>query len=186
MNMKRLVVLILLSAAVCSLFPVALAAQTASGPSLGTPAPELKIFALTGANAGQEIDVLATRANQSTAVLFIQADKWDRPIARFLRTLDQELSKTRPDVAIFAVWLTGDLDKTKEYLPRVQGSLSLDQTTLAVYPGASTGPPAWSISDGAHLTVIFIDQAKVTFSTGFRSVNELDVPLVVAKLPPKK
>jgi hypothetical protein len=163
-----------------------LQAQTASGPPSGSKVEPLKVAALTGDQAGQEVDFASLRKKQPTLFAFIQANKWDRPVARFLSTLDKELSKDRQDVAIIAVWLTDDLEKTKEYLPRVQQSLNLSQTTLAVYSGDKDGPPAWAINPGAHLTAVVTDNGRVTASFGFRSLNETNVPSVLDKLKPKQ
>ena len=163
-----------------------LPAQTNSGPSAGSKIEPLKVIAVTGDDAGQELDFAAKHAGKPAIFVFIQADKWDRPVARFLKVLDQELDKDRRDVAIIAVWLTEDVEKTKEYLPRAQDSIKLSQTVLAVYPGDKNGPPGWSINSGAHLTAILASDNRVTAAFGFRSVNDLDVPNVLAKLPPKK
>src|SRR5438874_12063616 len=97
-----------------------LRAQTNSGPASGTPIEPLKVLAVTGDDAGQELDFAAKRAGKPTLYVFIQADKFDRPLARFLAVLDKELSKDRPDVAVVAVWLTDHSEQSKEYLPRVQ------------------------------------------------------------------
>jgi len=102
------------------------------------------------------------------------------------RDADKELSSDRQDVAVVAVWLTDDVEKTKEYLPRVQQSLNLSQTTLAVHSGDKNGPPGWSINPGAHLTAIVAEDSRVTASFGFRSLNETNVPSVLQKLKPKQ
>jgi len=141
---------------------------------------------ITGNNAGEELDFVAARDGKPTVYVFIQAEKWDRPVARFLKTLDQDLGMDRQDVAIVAVWLTDDVEKTAEYLPRAQQSINLSQTSLAVYPGDKTGPTGWSINDAAHLTVIIANDNRARASFGFRSLNETNVPEVLGKLPPKR
>jgi hypothetical protein len=166
--------------------PDVLRAQTNSGPSASSKVEALKALAVTGNDAGQEIDFSAQRNGKPTVFLFVQADKWDRPVARFLKTLDQELNKDRSDVPIVAVWLTDDVEKTKEYLPKAEQSLKLSQTSLAVYLGDKNGPPGWSINAGAHLTAVVADEGRVIASFGFRSVNETNVPEVMEKLKPKK
>jgi hypothetical protein len=162
-----------------------LRAQTDSGPGSGSKIEPLKVAAVTGDDAGKELDFAAKRGTKPTMFVFIQADKWDRPVARFLVTLDKELNKDRQDVAVIAVWLTDDVEKSKEYLPRAQQSMNLSQTTLAVYPGDTSGPPGWSINGGAHLTAVVADEGRVVASFGFRSLNETNVPAVLEKLKPK-
>jgi len=172
--------------AACIVFPAALHAQTNSGPSTGSKIEPLKVFAVTGDSTGEVLDITAKHAGKPAIFLFIQADKFDRPIGRFLKVLDQELSKDRADVPAIAVWLTDDVEKSKEYLPRAQDSIKLGHIALAVYPGDKNGPQGWAINTGAHLTVILANENRVTSTFGFRSVNDLDVPTVLAKLSPKK
>ena len=83
----------------------------------------------------KEKDFVAERAAKPTIFLFVRADKFDRPVACFLRTLDQDLSKGRNDVQVVAVWLTDDVDMSKKYVPRARESLKLTQTTYSVFPG---------------------------------------------------
>src|SRR4051812_17491497 len=69
-------------------------------PSAGSKLEPLKIKMITGNNAGEELDFVAARDGKPTVYVFIQAEKWDRPVARFLKTLDQDLGMDRQDVAI--------------------------------------------------------------------------------------
>jgi len=161
-------------------------AQTMSGPDIGNSIQPLEVAAITGDGAGEDLDFAARRKGQPTVFAFVQSDKWDRPIARFLTTLDKELSKDRPDTAVIAVWLTDDVAKAKDYLPLAQQSLRFSQTTLAVWPGDKNGPPGWSINSDAHLTVIVADHDRVAASFAYRSVNETNVPEVLQKLPKKQ
>ena len=168
------------------LFPGILQAQVTSGPTAGSNVEPLKVIAATGDNVGKDVDYSVDRKGKPTVFIFVQADKWDRPVARFLRTLDQTLAKDRADVQIIAVWLTEDVAKSKEYLPKAQESLQLSQTTFAVHPGDKNGPAGWGIDADAHLTAIVAQDQKVTASFGFRSVNETDVPAVIKELKPAK
>jgi len=164
----------------------ALIAQTDSGPKAGDKVEPLKVHVATGDDAGKEKDVAAQQAKKTAVFVFVQAEKWDRPMARFLRTLDEELGKNHADVAVAAVWLTDDVDKSKDYLPNAQKSLKLTQTTFAVHPGDKAGPKGWGINPDAHLTAVVTRSGKVIASFGFVSINETDVPAVVKKLPGKK
>ena len=166
--------------------PSVLQAQVESGPSVGSKVEILKAVAATGDAAGKEVDYAAERKAKPTIFIFVQSDKWDRPVARFLRTLDQELSKNRNDVHIIAVWLTDDAAKAKEYLPKAQESLKLSQTTFAVFPGDKSGPAGWGINADAHLTAVVAQDQKVSASLGFRSVNETDAPSVLKILKSTK
>jgi hypothetical protein len=166
--------------------PGILRAQVDSGPSAGSKLESLKVIAATGDDAGKEVDSAAARKEKPTVFVFVQADKWDRPMARFLRDMDQTLAKDRNDVQIIAVWLTDDVEKAKEYLPKAQNSLKLAQTTFAVFPGDKNGPSGWGINGEAHVTAVVAQDQKVSGSFGYRSVNETDAPSVLKKLKPAK
>jgi hypothetical protein len=161
-------------------------AQLNSGPKAGSQVSPLRVAVVTGDYAGDELDVTDRRGGMPTIYIFIQADKWARPVARFLRTLDDELRKDRTDVAVIATWLADDVEATKDYLPKAQQSLQLAQTSLAVFPGDKNGPPVWSIDPRAHLTAVVAGHSRVVASFGYRSLNETNVPEVLAKLPAAK
>jgi hypothetical protein len=162
------------------------AAQLNSGPDVGSNIPPLRAAVVTGDNAGQELDVAQRRGAMPTVYIFIQADKWDRPVARFLRTLDDELRKNRTDVAAVATWLTDDVEGAKDYLPKAQQSLQLSQTSLAVFAGDKNGPPGWGINTSAHLTAVIATDSRVIASFAYRSLNETNAPELLAKLPSAK
>jgi hypothetical protein len=162
---------------------MAVHAQSNSGPAAGSKLPPLTVAAVTGDGAGDDVEFVARRAGKPTIYLFVQADKWDRPVGRFIKTLDQELAGTRADAAMIAVWLTDDVEMSKEYLPRAQQSINLAQTSLCVYPGDKNGPAAWSIDPRMHLTAVVADKDRVIDSLGYVSLNETNVPEVLAKLP---
>src|SRR5690606_9970987 len=91
------------------LLPCWARADVTSGPTAGDPVGALKALEAVGGNAGQEVDYAEARKDKPTVFLFVQAENWSRPMARFLRSLDQELSTNRNDVQIVAVWLTDDV-----------------------------------------------------------------------------
>jgi hypothetical protein len=160
-------------------------AQVSSGPNVGSVVKGLMVFATTGEKAGNEVDFVMERKDQPTVYLFVQAEHWERPTARFMRTLDEQIAKGidgAPEAAVVAVWLTDDVGATKEYLPRAQGSLQFQKTALAVFEGQKTGPADWSINDQAFLTAVVVRGGMVVASLGFRSLNETDVPGVVKSL----
>jgi hypothetical protein len=153
-----------------------------SGPDKDKPVPALKVFDGTGAHVGKEVDYAAERGQKPTAYLFIWADKWDRPMARFFRDLDQEAVKQGGDAAIVAVWLGGDAEKNKTYLPVAHGALKLQTSTLTAYTADALGPNEWGINSDAHLTVVVAGKGKVTETLGYRSINETETAKVAEAL----
>ncbi len=114
--MIRLPILILLGTL---LLPSSLAfGQTAED----TKAKGFPAYAVTGDQSGQTVDFVAARKDEPTLYAFVQAEKWDRPLARLLRTIDEELPAIdgAENLQIIAVWLTDDRTASKEYLPRAR------------------------------------------------------------------
>jgi hypothetical protein len=149
-----------------------------SGPDTGKPVPALMVFDGTGPNQDKELDYAAERKEKPTIYVFIQSDKWARPMARFLRKLDEVVVKQCDDAYVIAVWLTDNAEKTKEYLPVAQRSLKFQNTALTCYPGEKAGPKDWGIYADAHLSAIVATKGCVTKRFGYRSINETDVPAV--------
>jgi hypothetical protein len=156
-----------------------------SGPKAGAKVEPLPAFVAAGDKAGQAIDLAAEREGRPTVYLFVQAEHWTRPMARFVKVLDGRLAGGVPgaeDASAVLVWLADDVPKGKEYLPVAQNSLNLARTSLAVFEGSRFGPDGWGINADAFLTAVVVRGGQVVRSTGYRSVGESDVPAVVESL----
>jgi hypothetical protein len=164
--------------AVWLLAPPAWGQDVVSGPDKGKPVPALKVFDATGPHEGKEVEYAAERKGRPTVYVFVRADKWDRPMARFLKGLDRAAAREGEDALVVAVWLTGDADKTKEYLPVAQQSLQFQHTALTCFLGGQDGPKGWNVNGEAHLTAVVAHRGKVAAVFGYRSVNETNVPAV--------
>src|SRR5262249_7426330 len=146
-----------------------------SGPPKSEKVPALKVFDATGTFKDKDVDYAGERKDKPTIYILIQADKWTRPMARFLKTLDEAVKKNSEDGYLVAVWLTDDADKTKEYLPRAQQSLNLEVTALTCFTGEKVGPKGWNVNDMAHITVAVVNKGKVTATFGYASINDTEV-----------
>jgi hypothetical protein len=149
-----------------------------SGPEKGAAVPALKVFDATGAHQGKEVDYAADRKDMPTVYLFINAEKFDRPMNRFMKALDGAVKKEFDDAYVVAVWLTGDADRTKDLLPRVQQSVQYEATALTLFAGPREGPKGWNINGDVHLTAVVANRGKTAATFGYRSLNETDVPTV--------
>jgi hypothetical protein len=149
-----------------------------SGPERGLKVPEIVVFDATGAQKDKAIDYAAVRKGKTTIYLFINADKFDRPMNRFMKTLDGIIVKDFTDAYVVAIWLGGDIDKLKELLPRIQQSVQYEATALTLFMGDKNGPNGWSINGDAHLTAVVTHDGKVAATFGYQSLNETNVPLV--------
>jgi len=162
--------------------------QEESGPKSGTKVAGFEVQAVTGEEAGKTVDFVAERKDKPTVFVFVRAADWDRPMARFLRRLDEEFTEGiagADDPVTVAVWLTDDKEKSKDYLPRAQESLQFSHTKLAVFDGSTQGPEGWQLNTGVRLSAVVLRDGKVTGSFGYLSVNETDVPGVVKAIKPR-
>jgi hypothetical protein len=157
--------------------PAAARAQDVpSGPEKGAKVPALKVYDSTGEHKDKTVDYAAERADKPTVYLLLRADKFDRPMNRFMKELDKSVKKDFTDAYVVAVWLTEDAEKTKELLPRVQQSVGYEVTALTCFAGDVAGPKDWNVNADAHLTVVVANKRKVAATFGYKSVNETDVP----------
>ena len=150
-----------------------------SGPKPATAAPELTVSVVAGSNEGKELDVAKERGDNPTVYVFVHAEKWSRPMARFLKAVDAKVADVT-DAEVVAVWVGGDAAKNKEYLPKAQQSLNFGKTALAVSGVAE--PKGWAINADAHATAVVVVKGKVVKSFAFVSVNETDAKPVLAEL----
>src|SRR5436190_1929776 len=83
---------------------IAARADVDSGPAVGEKVPELKVAAVTGALEGKEGDYAAERKGKPTVFLVLPADRFARPVARFIKTLDGKAKEAGDGVEVIAVW----------------------------------------------------------------------------------
>jgi hypothetical protein len=153
-----------------------------SGPKVGEKVPALKVYAATGDHEGKDLDYAAARKGKPTVYVFIQSDKWSRPVARFLKALEKQVRKDSNTALVVAVWLTDQQEKTKKYLPVAQQSLQFEATALTLFKGKKAGPKGWGVNEDAHVTAVAANRGKVVARFGYLSVNETDAPKVRAAL----
>jgi hypothetical protein len=159
-----------------------------SGPKSGEKVAKLHAFGVIGSVEGKETDYAKDRIDAPTIYVFVQAEEGGipvggRPAARFMKTLDKEIMEVDEKAAVVAIWL-GDkaFDKHKEYLPRINKSLTFEHTSLAAFDGEKSGPKDWGINPDAHLTVVIAHNGRVVKSFAFISVNETDVKPVLTEM----
>src|SRR5262249_38699429 len=153
-----------------------------SGPAAGAKVPALPVFAATGAHENKELDYAAERKDRPTIYLIVQGAHFDRPIARFMKSIDKDLAEGKAKAEAVAVWLTENQDETKERLPKVKQSLQFQAAALAVSTGDTSGPKDWGVNDMAPLTVVVAHDGKVAATFAYRTVNEMDAPAVIKAL----
>src|SRR6516225_7378712 len=78
------------------------AQDVSSGPDKNAKVPALNVFDATGKNKDKDVDYAAERNDKPTIYLLVRADKFDRPMNRFMKGLDGELKKESEDAYIIA------------------------------------------------------------------------------------
>lgn len=172
-----------------SILPLLLMAGSlvaAEGPDSGPPVaarPEpLPALVTVGAKPGETTDLVAERGARPTLYVLVRADRWDRSMARFVRSLDRALQDGGPgldEAELVLVWLTDDVAAARDYQPRGQMSLNLGRASWAVFVGSPLGPNGWSLHPDAFLTVVGVRDGMVTGHGGFLSVGEDDLAPVL-------
>jgi hypothetical protein len=154
------------------------AVAQAAGPEVGKDVPKLQAAVLGADTNYEEADLAAKSRDKFVVYLLVNSAKWDRPIARFLKTLDMKLREYGATPELTAVWITATTDETKEYLPKVRQSLQFEHTTLAAFTDEGNGAADWNVGSDASLTVVIADRGKTAAVFEFVSTNEPDVPMV--------
>jgi hypothetical protein len=157
------------------------ASDVESGPKKGAKLPALKVYNCTGDDKEKTTDHVKARKDKVTVYVLVAYDKFDRPMARFMKKLDEKLAADFEGVTAVAVFLTDNEDKTKKHLPLVDQSLSFEQTTLSVFKGTD-GPKDWDVNTDAHLTVVIGAKGKVAARLGYKAINDTNVPDVTKEL----
>ena len=111
-----------LSVVTSLLFAVSARADVSSGPAVGTEVTELTVYSVTGDVQNEEVDFVAHREGKPTLYCFVPADKWNRPTARLLKSLDGRIGEVDPDAA---------LDTGREQLEDADGDAWLALERLA-------------------------------------------------------
>ena len=147
-------------------------AEIESGPKVGIAVSPLKVFVATGDSAGKELEIAADRGAKPTIYLFLQHDRFDRPLARLFRSLEKGAIDLGQETGLVTVFLTSDETKTKDHLPRIQMSLQFTRNPLVIFPSSTMGPDGWAVNTDAQLTAIVVNEGKVAATFAYRSANE--------------
>lgn len=148
-------------------------ADVKSGPDVGSKPAGFKVHAATGAREGKEVDFPAERKDLPTVYYFVPESHFDRPMARFFKTVDEEIGKGKDKAEAVVVWMTENADAAKDRLPKVQQSLQLQATAFGIVAPDKV-PKAWKINDEAHVTAVVVHKGAVKATAAHKSVNETD------------
>lgn len=146
-----------------------------AGPETGKPVPSLKAVQIIGDHQDKTLDWSEESKNQPTFFVFVRSDKWDRPVARIIKDLDtavNELRKEEPKVHICIIWISKDVEKAKEYLPRAQQSIKLQVSSWNHFIGEVYDITGWQLSGDGALNFVITKDGKTTWGKGYVNPNE--------------
>lgn len=157
---------------------VAKAGDVVSGPKAGEKVEPFKVYGVVGKVEKKEVDYVKERKDEPTVYVFVQAEHFTRPMARYFKKLDGASKEADEKSQVIIVWLTEKKDEAKDYMPKLNTSLQFANTWLTVFEGEKSGPNNWGINTDAHLTVVVATKGKVAATFAYNSVNDTDVPKV--------
>lgn len=143
-----------------------------SGPKVDSKVAELKPHFVTGTHEGKEADIPGERKDETTLYFFVNTQKFDRPVFRMMKDVDNKLGETNAKAAGYAVWVGCKEDKEKERVPAISQSAKFAKIDIARMETAT--PEGWGINDEASLTAVVVKKGKVSKVFAWRSVNEKD------------
>lgn len=149
--------------------------EIVAGPELNKPVPSLKTFQVVGTNADKEIDWKDINQNKPTLLVFVRSDKWDRPVARVLKQLDDSIiaiSKDVPDAHMGIIWVSKDSEKAREYLPKVQQSIKLQASSWNHFNGEVYDAAGWQLSGDGALNIVLVKDNKAMWGRAFSTMQE--------------
>src|SRR3954469_17122302 len=97
----------------CVLLALGADDDVASGPEKGAKVPALKVYDATGENKEKTVDYAGLRKDKVTVYLIVGEGKFDRPMNRFMKTLDEKVSADFEGVYGVAVFLTEEEGEKK-------------------------------------------------------------------------
>jgi hypothetical protein len=152
-----------------------------SGPAADKAVPNLKVLIVPDVGVEPE-EITSKRKDRPTVYVFIPKEKFDRAMARFLRSVDEKLEEIHEGKMV-VVWLTKDeVETSADYLQRAQKSLNLQRTLWTIYKGEAADVPDWELNPDALATAVAARKQKVVKSLGYSALNETDAPDVIKLL----
>lgn len=149
--------------------------EIVSGPELNKPVPSLKTLQVVGDHADKEVDWKELTEKKPTLLVFVRSDKWDRPVARVLKQVDDALIAARkdyPDVHIGIIWISKDAERAKEYLPKVQLSIKLQASSWNFFNGEVYDAAGWQLSGDGAINIVLVKEGKSTWGRAFDTMQE--------------
>lgn len=150
-----------------------------SGPQVGEAVKPFRAFAVTGPQAGKEIQALESAGSKPQAVVFVHS--LERSLLPLLRVIDNYGAARKDLIETTVVFLSDDRAAMENRLPLVAQSLRLSSPMLLSLDGIE-GPGAYGLNRKCLLTVIGAKDGKATTNFALLQPGIADAPKVVEAL----
>lgn len=150
-----------------------------SGPQAGEPVKPFKVLAITGPNAGKEVQALEGAGSKPQAIVFVHA--LERSLLPLLRVIDNYGAARKEMIETHVVFLTADRAESENRLPLVAQSLRLASPMLLSLDGIE-GPGAYGLNKKCLLTIVGTKDGKATTNFALVQPGIADAPRVVEAL----
>lgn len=162
-----------------------------SGPTIGARLSPLNVKLVENGTATESQDVVLAHLEHPTVYLLVNAARFDRPAAAYIRGIDtlvQELQRRDPLAGLVVVWLTDETTRGVERVAAIQRALRLPATHWSVSADGAIGSEGWGINDRAAVTAVLANGREVVARFGYDAVNEtnaVDLKRAIDKLKPE-
>lgn len=183
--------LILAVLVLCGLPGTCVWGDVESGPAVGAKLSPLNVRLVENGTAAELQDVVLAHLEHPTVYVFVNAARFDRPAAAYVRgvdTLVQELQRRDPLAGLVVVWLTDEVTPGIERVSAIQRALRLPAAHWSVSSDGANGPDGWGINDRAVVTTVLAHGREVAARFGYDAINEtntVDLKRAIEKLKPE-
>ncbi|MFN3651577.1 MAG: hypothetical protein ACK47B_18530 [Armatimonadota bacterium] len=150
-----------------------------SGPQPGEKLTPVRALAVTGPEAGKEIDPVSAAGGAPTVLVFLHG--LERSMVPLLTTLDQYGAEKAPGLRTQFVALSDDRVAAEQRLPLVAQSLRLKSPLVLSLDGPE-GPGNYGLNKQCLMTVVMGRENRVTANFALVQPGIADAPRVLAKL----
>lgn len=150
-----------------------------SGPQAGEAVKPFRALAVTGPNAGKEVQALEAAGAKAQAVVFVHS--LERSLLPLLRVIDNYGAARKDRIETTVVFLTADRAESENRLPLVAQSLRLNSAMLLSLDGIE-GPGSFGLNKKCLLTIVGAKDGKATVNFALVQPGIADAEKVVAGL----
>lgn len=167
--------LIASAAALMLVVGVAVAGDVKSGPDLGARTTAFNVKDITGPNQGKSLCYRCQYGARPVTCIFTR--EVNAQVASLIKQIDTTVGENKSkDMKAFVVLLTNDADAGAKELTKLASEQGIKNVPLTVFDGQA-GPPKYTLSKDAAVTVLMWNKGQITVSDAFSSAKISDEDL---------